>query len=347
MTKIFATGVTGYLGGDAIYAILQAHPEYEVTCLVRDAGKGVQVASAHPEIRIVHGDLDDLELIEQEAAKTDIVCNFAHATHEPSAQAMARGLARRQAPGLGFLIHTMGSGTMIYDDVVNNRYGQSTAKVFNDLEGLQEVLAVPDFAHARGAENAVRAIGIEAPERVRTAVVSTGSAYGLGRGIVKYRATAIHQLVKCTLHRGHALKVGEGKAAWRHVHVQDLSDLYLKLVEHAAAGGNETEDGPAVWGGSDGFYFAENGEHVWGEFARSVLDEAKSRGLVTATEIVSISPEEAASLGKLAQFFWGCNARVEGRRAKQVLGWRPSGVPLQKELKTIVTAEAISLGLLD
>ncbi|KIM94012.1 hypothetical protein OIDMADRAFT_35073 [Oidiodendron maius Zn] len=347
MTKIFATGVTGYLGGDAIYAILKAHPEYEVTCLVRDEGKSVKVAAAHPQIRIVHGDLNDLKLVEEEAAQADIVCNFAHATHEPSAQALARGLARRSAPGLGFLIHTMGSGTMIYDDVVNNRYGHGTSTVFNDVEGLPEVLAVPDFAQARGAENAVRAIGIQAPERVRTAVVSTGSAYGLGRGIVRYRSTAIHQLVRCTLQRGHAVQVGEGKAAWRHVHVHDLSGLYLKLVEHAAAGGNEAGDGLPVWGGPDGFYFAENGEHVWGELGRLVSDEASSRGLITPAEAVSIGPTEAASLATMGQFFWGCNCRVEGRRAKQALGWRPSGVSLQEEIKAIVTAEARSLGLLD
>jgi N-acetyl-gamma-glutamylphosphate reductase len=80
MTKIFATGVTGYLGGDAVYAILAAHPEYEVTSLVRDKTKGAQVAEAHPNIRIVYGDLDDGTLLEEEAANTDIVCSTFYAT---------------------------------------------------------------------------------------------------------------------------------------------------------------------------------------------------------------------------------------------------------------------------
>ncbi|KAK4150313.1 hypothetical protein C8A00DRAFT_18128 [Chaetomidium leptoderma] len=345
MTKIFATGVTGYLGGDAIYAILEAHPEYEVSCLVRDKAKGALVAEAHPSIRIVHGELDDGNLLEEEAANTDIVCSFAHATHEASVQALAKGLARRTRPGPGFLIHTMGTGTMIYDDVVNGRYGQGTDKIFNDVEGLIEVLSVPDFARARGAETTVRNVGAQLPERVKTAVVCTGSAYGLGRGILKYRPMAIHELVRCTLQRKRAIMVGGGKSAWRHVHVHDLSDLYLKLVEHAVAGG-EAGSGPAVWGGSGGYYFAENGEHVWGELARSISAEAAAQGLMTLEEDpVSIDPAEATKLTPMGQFFWGCNTRVEGRRARQVLNWQPHHAPLRKELKAIVATEATKLGL--
>ncbi|KAL2167837.1 hypothetical protein VTG60DRAFT_704 [Thermothelomyces hinnuleus] len=346
MTRIFATGITGYLGGDAVYAILEAHPEYEISCLVRDKAKGALVSEAHPSLRIVYGTLDDSDLLEEEAANTDIVCNFAHATHEQSVQALARGLARRTRPGPGFLIHTMGSGTVIYDDVVKGRYGQGSDKVFNDLEGLAEVLSVPDFAKARGAENAVRQVGIQLPNRVKTAVVSTGSAYGLGRGILKYRPTAIHELVRATLERKRAIVVGEGKSAWTNVHVHDLSELYLKLVEHAAAGGEEAGSGPAVWGGSEGFYFAEGGEHVWSELARSISAEAAAQGFLTQVEEPeSIDPTEAAKIMPMGQFFWGCNARVEGRRARRALNWQPHHASLKEELKSIVATEAKTLSL--
>ncbi|KAK3903168.1 hypothetical protein C8A05DRAFT_14855 [Staphylotrichum tortipilum] len=344
-TKIFATGVTGYLGGDAVYAILDAHPEYDVTCLVRNKTKGAWVAEAHSGITIVYGELDDGSLLEEEAAKTDIVCNFANATHETSVQALARGLARRTRPGPGFLIHTMGSGTVIYDDVILGRYGQATDKVFNDLEGLTEVLSVPDFARARGAENAARTVGTWFPTRLKTAVVSTGSAYGLGRGILKYRPTAIHELARCTLQRGRGVVVGEGKAAWRHVHVHDLSDLYLKLVEHAAAGGEETEGEPAVWGARGGYFFAENGEHVWGKLERLITAEAVAQGHLTAGEPEVIEPTAATELTPLGQFFWGCNSRVEGRRARQALSWKPHRPPLRDEIRLIVAAEAKKLGL--
>lgn len=41
----YRTGATGYIGGDALYVIAQAHPEYELTCLVRNSDKGVSFTS--------------------------------------------------------------------------------------------------------------------------------------------------------------------------------------------------------------------------------------------------------------------------------------------------------------
>ena len=74
MTKLFATAATGYIGGDAFYAITQAHPEYEITCLVRNSDKGAQVVKDNPKVKLVYGDLDSVELLEEEAKKADIVC---------------------------------------------------------------------------------------------------------------------------------------------------------------------------------------------------------------------------------------------------------------------------------
>ena len=75
MTKIFATGATGYIGGDAIYTITQAHPEYDITCLVRNSDKGARVAKDYPNFKLVYGDLDKVDLIEEESKKADIVCS--------------------------------------------------------------------------------------------------------------------------------------------------------------------------------------------------------------------------------------------------------------------------------
>jgi uncharacterized protein YbjT (DUF2867 family) len=38
--KIFATGATGYIGGDALEEIITAHPDWHYTLLVRDSDKG-------------------------------------------------------------------------------------------------------------------------------------------------------------------------------------------------------------------------------------------------------------------------------------------------------------------
>ena len=67
------TGVTGYIGGDAFYALNKAHPEYEYTCLVRNPERGAPVAAEYPRVRLVYGTLEDSELLEEESAKADVV----------------------------------------------------------------------------------------------------------------------------------------------------------------------------------------------------------------------------------------------------------------------------------
>jgi len=74
MTKIFVTGATGYIGGDALKAIIDAHPDYEITALVRNSDKGAQVAAVYPKVSLVYGDLDSTDLLTKETSKADIVC---------------------------------------------------------------------------------------------------------------------------------------------------------------------------------------------------------------------------------------------------------------------------------
>jgi len=69
------TGATGYIGGDALVEIVQAHPDWEenITAAVRNSEKGAQVAAVFPKVKLVYGDLDSTAMIEEEASKADIV----------------------------------------------------------------------------------------------------------------------------------------------------------------------------------------------------------------------------------------------------------------------------------
>lgn len=68
-----STGSTGYIGGDALFALTQAHPNWNYSVLVRDAKKGEAVRAAVPRVQLVIGSLDDYDLIKDAAAKADIV----------------------------------------------------------------------------------------------------------------------------------------------------------------------------------------------------------------------------------------------------------------------------------
>lgn len=68
-----SSGVTGYIGGDALYALATKHPELSYTALVRSAEKAEQVRARYPFVRVVIGNLDNFDLLKREAADADIV----------------------------------------------------------------------------------------------------------------------------------------------------------------------------------------------------------------------------------------------------------------------------------
>jgi hypothetical protein len=56
-----------------LYAIKKAHPDWEVTALVRNSSKGELVAADYPDVKLVYGDLDSVDLIAEQAQTADIV----------------------------------------------------------------------------------------------------------------------------------------------------------------------------------------------------------------------------------------------------------------------------------
>ena len=81
LSEIFSTGATGYIGGDGLFSIVQAHPDWEITALVRNEDKAAQVRSKYPKVKILKGDLDSADLIEGAVADADIV--FRTCFHPP------------------------------------------------------------------------------------------------------------------------------------------------------------------------------------------------------------------------------------------------------------------------
>jgi len=74
LTKpLSSTGATGYIGGDALFALHKAHPEFEYAALVRDSGRGAAIAASYPRVRMIYGTLDDSSLLEEESGKADVV----------------------------------------------------------------------------------------------------------------------------------------------------------------------------------------------------------------------------------------------------------------------------------
>lgn len=218
--------------------------------------------------------------------------------------------------------------------------------MYDDLEGVKDVTSLPDGAPYRNVEKAVLEAGTNHADRVKTAIVCPSTIYGLGRGPDNQRSIQLPELCRITLEDGQAFKVNEGKTKWNHVYIQDLSVLYLRLVEEAAAGGASADwsGKPQTWG-AEGYYFGENGEHIWGKVSQWVADEAKKQGYISTAEVKSFTAEEANEKRMAGPVLWGGNSRCRGKRAGAVLGWKPSGGSLREDVKTSLEYEAKRLGM--
>lgn len=65
--------MTGYIAGDAFYALHKAFPDLEYSLLVRTQDKADKITAQYPKARIVLASLDDSETLEKESSKADIV----------------------------------------------------------------------------------------------------------------------------------------------------------------------------------------------------------------------------------------------------------------------------------
>ena len=66
-----STGATGYIGGTVFDTIVSAHPEYEVTAMLRNVPANFE--QKYPKVKIVKGDYDSADIIAEAASKADIV----------------------------------------------------------------------------------------------------------------------------------------------------------------------------------------------------------------------------------------------------------------------------------
>ena len=168
---------------------------------------------------------------------------------------ICRAAAKEKGSGRPtYYIHVSGTGLLTHQaDKGQPRHG----KIYNDWEGLPDLINFPAEAPHRNVDQIVLEAAKANPTTLRTAIVCPPVIYGPGRGPVNERAMITPLTVASMIKRGQGY-LPTGDAAWHHVHVHDLSDLFIRLIRAAAEGGGKatwikkdiTSSSPSGWAGA-------------------------------------------------------------------------------------------------
>ena len=283
--KVLVTGASGYIGG-AVAAAMRA-AGHAVVGLVRSPQKldAVRALGVEPAL----GTLEDGAALAKLAAACDAVVDTASADNAASVEALLAALAGTRKA------YVRTSGSSVVGDLA---WGEGGGRVFDEDTPFRPG---PGRAARVALDERVRAA---AGAGLRTAVVSPSLIYGPGRD-VEHESAQVPRLFALARKSGIARHVGRGENVWSNVHIDDLADLYVRVLEKAPAGA---------------LYYAANGECSMREVC-----EAIGRALGFGARAQPMSREESiAELGEgPAAYTSGSNSRVRAARARRELGWAP------------------------
>ncbi|KAF9281652.1 hypothetical protein BGZ68_006509, partial [Mortierella alpina] len=301
-TRIFIIGGTGYVGATVTGQLLASDPDrtkYSIRSLSRSpekAEKDLLPLGIVP----VHGTLDDLALLEKEASEADVVLSIADCDHMTSVQALLRGLQHR--PHLDgssrkrpILIHT--SGACVLLDEAHGEYASDTIYYDNDAAQLS-TLGVDRFHRAVDLE----VLSPQLKGVADTYIIVPPAIWGYGSGPGKKDVFHVPPTVDVSLAQKRAIQIGKGLNLWSKVHVEDLAQLFIIMLERSL---QEPVDDNTVGAtgkaplpkNEDGYYFAQAGEDFrWGDYAQIVAGVFKELGVNPSGEVVPLLREEADAL---------------------------------------------------
>jgi nucleoside-diphosphate-sugar epimerase len=275
--KVFLTGGSGYIGSAVALALKKAG--HDVLALVRSEAKGEPLKKAG--IKVATGEMANPAGYAGSAWGR---AAFVHTAVEYTEQgpeldrktiASARDLLRGQV-GATF-IYTSGCWV----------YGQTNGGVADESSPLNPARHVAwRPAHEKAALEMAK-------DGIRSVVVRPGIVYGGARGGIPamFFGTA--------LKHGAAQTVGGGENHWPLVHVDDLAELYVRLVERAPAG--------SVYNAADA-----------SRLAQREIAEAASRAVGKDGKVQPQPPDGSTYTEALLM-----DQQMSSEKARNDLDWRP------------------------
>ena len=278
--KIFVTGSTGYVGLNVACALRRAG--HDVWGLARTAAKA-RLLGAH-EIHPILGTLQQPETFRGAAEICSVIIHAAADYTQDMLALDARAVeallsAAKSGAQPKCFIYT--SGVWVYGGTAGRMVDETTA---------------PNPAKMVSRRPAIEQMVLSAPG-VRGLVIRPGCVYGKQGGLTGvWFAGAVKE---------NAVRViGDGTNHWAMVHVDDLSDAYLRAAESSLQG--------------EVFNITDRSRCTVTEMAYSA---ARVAGYTGRIEHVHLS-EAAKTMGDFAECL-ALDQHVDSRKAVRLLGWQP------------------------
>jgi nucleoside-diphosphate-sugar epimerase len=273
--KVFLTGGSGYIGSAVALALKKAG--HDVLALVRDEAKGQTLKAAG--IKLVKGELGNPAGYAGAAWGRAAFVNVAQDYSADSVE-----LDKKTITSAKDLLRGQVGATFIYT---------SGCWVHGSTDGVADETSPLQPAKLVAWRPAHEQLSLEmAKDGIRSVVVRPGIVYGGKGGLTG-------MLFGSAVKHGAAQTIGEGENHWPLVHVDDLAELYVRLVERAPAA--------SVFDASDASRLKQR------EVAEAASRAAGKEGKVAAQQPDGGPFHEALMLDQ----------RISSEKARNDLDWRP------------------------
>ncbi|KAF7154892.1 hypothetical protein CNMCM5623_003150 [Aspergillus felis] len=292
--RVLLAGATGYIGGSILTGLLQSKNDAFRNLKISALVKGEDKADALKQLGvqpIVVPDYNNLETIREAARGNDIVINAGFGFNPAFGKALVEGFTE----------------TRIFSDKDD---------IYAYEEGRESRVPYPQRTTELTIINTADALNVKAY------VVFNPIIYGPGLGTFNKFSFQIPLLIRKSLAHKHAIVVGKGDGIWGHVHIEDLVDLYLLILEKVVV--SKRTEIPA---NKRGIYCSEAGETTFLDISREIGKEGKALGVFETDEVRSLSLQEGAeAIGfneAVVELAFASNARTKSDRTRELFGWKP------------------------